>query len=113
MKYQKPFAKDYPITCDFECHLAYSTAPGIDWALPRGTPVLLSGGVPLLPREEGHPGLLFLRDRALGWRMPVLQAVRLAEPSGWPSAVPPDSARHPPVRHGPRAAGYGPPVRTL
>jgi len=40
MKLLKPFAGDYRITCDYECHLAYSSAPGIDWALPMQTSVL-------------------------------------------------------------------------
>ena len=40
MKLLKPFDGTYRITCDYQCHLSYSSAPGIDWALPMGTPVL-------------------------------------------------------------------------
>ena len=40
MKLLKPFKGTYRITCDYQCHLTYSSAPGIDWALPMGTPVL-------------------------------------------------------------------------
>ena len=38
--YRRPFDQEFRITCDFKCHLKYSTAPGVDWALPRTTPVL-------------------------------------------------------------------------
>jgi len=40
----KPFdsKSNYCVTCDFECHQSYSTAPGIDWAMPSFTPVQAS-----------------------------------------------------------------------
>ena len=34
-----PVGTHNPITCDYQCHLAYSNAPGIDYAVPTGTPV--------------------------------------------------------------------------
>lgn len=35
----KPFTGNYPITNDYRAHLTYSNAPGIDYALPHGTPI--------------------------------------------------------------------------
>ena len=36
---RKPFDGNYVRTNDYEDHLHYSNAPGVDWALPAGTPV--------------------------------------------------------------------------
>lgn len=49
MKMIKPVKGNWRISCDYECHLEYSTAPGIDYAVPEMTAVraVLGGTVHL------------------------------------------------------------------
>lgn len=54
---RKPFVGDFRITSDFGAHVARkSSAPGMDFALPEGTPVLAAAGGTVARSEWGSDG---------------------------------------------------------
>ena len=55
-----PFTATYPITADYQCHLSYSNAPGIDYALPTGTPVLAAASGKVTWSQWGTRGGRYL-----------------------------------------------------
>lgn len=63
---QVPFRGSFRVTCDYECHLSYSTAPGIDWALPRMTKVYAAAEGHVIYSEWGDRGGRYLMIRHNG-----------------------------------------------
>ena len=51
-----PFEGTYVVTNDYGDHLHYSNAPGIDWALPPGTPVYAAATGTVTWCEWGQAG---------------------------------------------------------
>lgn len=43
MRLRRPYVGNFILTNNYQAHLAYSNAPGVDWALPSGTPVYAAG----------------------------------------------------------------------
>lgn len=56
----KPFEGNFRITCDYECHLSYSSAPGIDWALPTGHEILAADDGVVVKSQWGKKGGRYL-----------------------------------------------------
>jgi len=61
VKLLRPFEGNYCVSCDFECHLEYSTAPGIDWELPGLTRVLAAASGTVDRFHWGDRGGRYLR----------------------------------------------------
>lgn len=63
----KPFVGQFRLTSDFREHLARHRAPGLDFALPEGTPVLAaSGGVVLACEWDPTGGRTVVVDHGDG-----------------------------------------------
>ena len=55
-----PFHASYPCTQDYAGHLAYSNAPGLDFAMPHGTPVYAAAAGQVTYAQWGARGGRYL-----------------------------------------------------